>query len=366
MDTGFIVMNDKTYPLFTRFLDRLDVARAATDMSFSYWCRASGMQYGSSSFNSLMAQRRNLVSPGFWKFLLEINRFFKLARRELKAGALDDISLDDFMTRYRFSNRFRDEYLLPMSAAIWSASDDDMARFPMAAFARFYENHGLLSATEHPQWYFIDGGSHTYVQAFLDQFPGTVHTGAGVRAVQQEENGITVLCDDGRAESFDKVIIAAHADETLKMLTDPTPEERRLLSHWRYSTNTVVLHTDTRFLPPNKGARASWNTVRDIDHTGRAPITVTYDMTRLQRLNTRNTYCVTLNPHTPVREDRHIQALTYTHPIFDFDSMATQPELAELNTKGDILFCGAYFGYGFHEDGVRSGVEAARHLGGDF
>ena len=365
IDTGFIVMNDKTYPLFRRFLSQLNVETAETTMSFSYFCKASGLEYGSSGLNSIMAQRKNILSPGYWKFLVEITRFFKIVRNGLESGSLKGITLGEFVQREKFSSRLANHYLLPMSAAIWSASDSDMQRFPMESFARFYENHGLLSAKVHPQWFFVKGGSQTYVRAFLKQFTGTVHTESPIRSLRRNDSGISLALPDGSRKNFDSVVIAAHADEALAMLEDASETENRLLSPWRYSTNKVYLHDDESYLPPNLRARSSWNTIREPGHGNESPITLTYDMSRLQKLNSNKTYCVTLNPARPVPAENLLESMIYTHPVFDFPAIETQTALSELNGKRNTWFCGSYFGYGFHEDAVRSSVAVARKFGVD-
>ncbi len=363
VDTGFIVMNDKTYPLFIRLLSRLKVELAETDMSFSYYCKGTGLQYGSSSLNSILAQRKNIANPAYWKFLLEIIRFFRTVRRCLEKGSMGRVTLEDFIREQGFSHRFRDQFLLPMSAAIWSASDREMTQFPMEAFARFYDNHGLLTVRDHPQWYFVKGGSQSYVTAFLNQFPGTVHTGSPVRSIGRADTGVTLTLSDGTQKDFDAVVIAAHADEAFSLLADPSPEEKRLLSPWRYSKNRVILHTDTALLPTNIRARASWNTIREPGHRSTSPVTVTYDMTRLQNLATDTTYCVTLNPANPIPEEHILASMVFTHPIFDFPAMDTQSGLPGLNGVRNTWFCGSYFAYGFHEDAVRSSVSVGRQFG---
>lgn len=363
VDTGFIVMNDKTYPLFTRFLDRLQVQRSETTMSFSYYCKKTGLQYGSETLDSVFAQRKNIFRPSYWSFLYDIVRFFKVVKQQLYTERLKGISLADFLSREGFSTTFRDQYLLPMSAAIWSASYSDMGEFPMESFARFYENHGLLSVNDHPQWYFIRGGSHSYVKAFLSQFPGKVLTESPVQSVTRHSDGVDIQLKNGETKSFDRVVIAAHADEALALLSDPSRHERELLSAWRYSENKTYFHTDTSFLPPNERARSSWNAVREAGQDAVSPITVTYDMTRLQALDTSNIYCVTLNPATPIDPSKVIASMTYTHPIFDFPAIKTQSMLHQLNGEQNTWFCGSYFGYGFHEDAVRSAVNVGKDLG---
>ena len=363
VDTGFIVMNDRTYPLFSRFLSSLDVKTSKTDMSFSYYCRMTGLQYGSSGLNSLLAQRKNILNPGYWRFLGEITRFFKVVQKRLKDGSLKGLTLAEFIHQENFSSRLTDNYLLPMSAAIWSASDRDIMGFPMESFARFYDNHGLLSATKHPQWYFVTGGSRTYVEAFLKQFSGQVFTGSPVQSLHRDDSGVSIRTADGSRKDFDAVVIAVHADEALQLLEDPSEQEHHLLSPWRYSNNMVYLHNDTSLLPPNPRARSSWNTIRDHGHRSESPITVTYHMNRLQKLQSRTDYCVTLNPSRPVAEKYILDSMLYTHPVFSFAAMDTQSGLNELNGKRHTWFCGSYFGYGFHEDAVRSSVAVGRQFG---
>ena len=225
----------------------------------------------------------------------------------------------------------------------------------MVSFARFFDNHGLLTLHRQPQWYYVAGGSHTYVQAFLKQFSGRVHTDATIAAIQRDDQGVTIQEANGQAHRFDQVVIAAHADEALGMLADPTAEERRLLGTWRYSTNETVLHTDLRWMPTNRRAWASWNVFRSAGADERAGVTLTYHMNRLQQLQTQRQYLVTLNPFAPIAEDRIIARMSYTHPTYTAESLATQRELPRLNGVRRTCYCGAYFGHGFHEDAARAG-----------
>ncbi len=365
VDTGFIVLNDRTYPVLNRFLRRLGVAIRKSDMSFSYYCERSGFQYASRNLDSLFAQRPRLADPLHWCLLLEILVFNRLVLRQLRRGELDGLTLGQFLRRFRFSTRLRERYLFPMVAAIWSAPELETDRFPMPTFARFFDNHGLLTLRDHPQWYTVAGGSHTYVRAFLDQFPGEVHKGAAVAAIRREADGVVLQESDGRTRKFDRVVIAAHADEALELLSDPSQEERRLLGAWRYSANRTYLHTDTRWMPVNPRAWASWNFIRPARAAAGAPVTLTYHMNRLQGLRTRRPYLVTLNPPEPIEKDRIIARMTYTHPVFTFDSIDTQKDLPRLNGVRHTYFCGSYFRYGFHEDAARSGAQAAAAVGTD-
>jgi len=363
VDTGFIVLNDRTYPLFNRLLARLGVATRATDMSFSYACRRTGMEYASRNLGALFAQRRTLFDPGHLHMLAEILRFNRLVRRRLATGRLAGTTLGRFLRVHGFGPRFRERYLIPMVAAIWSAPDAEAADFPMAAFARFFENHGLLTVTDQPQWRFVAGGSHRYMQAFARAFTGTLHLSAPVAGIRRRVEGVRLTLADGTVHDHDRVVIPAHADEALRLLEDPSPDERRLLSAWRYSRNRVILHTDPVWMPANRRAWASWNYLRAIEGSGRSPVTVTYHMNRLQRLATVNDYFVTLNPpHLPAA-GRLVAEMTYHHPTYTSASLATQGELARLNGRRHTDFCGSYFAYGFHEDAVRSAVAVAARFG---
>lgn len=363
VDTGFIVLNDRTYPRFNRLLEQLEVPIQASEMSFSYYCEQSGFQYASRNVNSLFARRRNLFDIGYLRLLLDIPRFNRTARRELALGSLTSLTLGRFLEKYRFNNRFREQYILPMAAAIWSSPDDDVADFPMETFARFFSNHGLLNVSDQPQWYVVKGGSHTYIKAFRERFQGDIIPDTPVRDIRRGTDAVTLTMSDGRQHHLDHVVIATHADEAFQLLQDPTEDEQRLLGAWHYSTNQVFLHTDPRFMPSNRRAWASWNYTRETGASGRAPVTLTYHMNRLQRLETRRPYFVTLNPGRAIDDAQVIACLTYTHPMFSFDSLATQPQLARLNGTNRTSYCGSYFGYGFHEDAVRAATLVAESFG---
>jgi len=363
VDTGFIVLNDRTYPLFIAFLSQFKVPIRKTDMSFSYFCRETGLQYASRNFDAIFAQRRNLLRPSFWRLLLGIIHLNAKTTKKLQEGTLGTITLGDYLKEEKFSRSVIEEYLIPMAAAIWSTPDAQMMDFPAESFFRFFENHGLLNVTHHPQWYFVDGGSHTYIRAFLDGFSGEAQANREVRAIRRTDSRPMVTLQNGAERQFDRVVIAAHADEAYAMLADPSEEERRLLSPWRYTNNYTVLHTDISLLPPNRRAWASWNYLKDQGTETLSPVTVTYDMKRLQNLNTERVYCVTLNPLRPIPGEHIIGEFEYTHPTYTFESLQTQNDLPNLNGKRNTYFCGSYFGYGFHEDAVRSAVAVAEKFG---
>ncbi len=364
VDTGFIVLNDRTYPLFNRLLGRLEVAIRPSDMSFSYYSAASGFQYASRNLNALFAQRRNLANPTHLYMLTEILRFNHAARRSLERNALGGLTLGDFLRQMRMSRAFRTRYILPMAAAIWSSPDDDVMDFPMATFARFFENHGLLSVRDMPQWYYVHGGSHTYVQAFRRRFKGRIFTQTPACGLKRDDAGIDLRLADGSTRRHDIAVVALHADEAFGLLEDPTPDEKRLLGPWRYSRNQVILHTDREWMPPLERAWASWNYYRAPGDNRRAPITLTYHMNRLQQLRTRRPYFVTLNPPRPIAARDTVATFTYHHPMYTFASLETQAELPRLNGCRRTFYCGSYHGYGFHEDAVRAAVQTSTPLGG--
>lgn len=363
VDTGFIVLNDRTYPLLNRLFRRLGVEIRPSDMSFSYCCRRTGLEYASRDLDSLFAQRRNLLDPTFWWMLGEILRFNRAARQGLAAGTLQALTLGRFLRRGRFGLRLQRQYIFPMVAAIWSAPDLAVEDFPMETFARFFHNHGLLALRRQPQWYYVAGGSWSYIRAFTRGFRGEIRTGAPVRALRRLPEGVALTLADGSQRRFDRAVVALHADEALRLLADPDAEERRLLGAWRYSANRVVLHGDIRWMPSNPRAWASWNVLRPADADPRHPVTLTYHMNRLQRLPTRHPYFVTLNPESPIAEHWVHDTAVLHHPVYTFASLRTQPELPGLNGRRHTWFCGSYFGFGFHEDGCRAGAAVGQALG---
>lgn len=363
VDTGFIVLNDRTYPLLTALFSQLGVSITETDMSFSYYCRESGLQYASSNLNTIFAQRFNLIRPSFWRLLFGIVQLNSKTRQQLHQGRLGNMTLGEYLKQERFSQVLIKDYLIPMAAAIWSTPDVTMMDFPAESFFRFFDNHGLLNVTDQPQWYFVSGGSHTYVRAFLDVFKGHVLANHRVIKVRRTDSGPVITLHDGSEEQFDCVIIAAHADEAYTMLADPTQEEILLLSPWKYTHNYTVLHTDISLLPPNRRAWASWNYLRERNVEEKSPVTVTYHMNRLQNLKTVRNYCVTLNPVKPIPREHIVREMEYTHPMYTFDALETQRNLPNFNGQKNTYFCGSYFGYGFHEDAVRSAVEVTKKFG---
>lgn len=362
VDTGFIVLNYKTYPNFIRFLQQLSVATQRTEMSFSYYDPQSGLCYATRSLNTFFAQRANLLKPWYWRFLFEIKRFLLQTRLDYYEDRLADLTLGEYLRKLNYSEHLIDKFVVPWSAAIWSASDFKMLEFPMKTFARFYENHGLLSVKETVPWYFVKGGSATYVRAFLKTFRGRTFKQKPVKGVRRRPE-VAVTFEGGGREIFDKVVIATHADEAFRLLEDPSDHEKRLLGAWKYSQNRVLLHTDTDWMPENRRSWASWNYIRRPENRADSPITLTYHMNRLQNLKARKDYLVTLNPCGDIGKETVVKEIHCTHPLYSFSAFESQDELARLNGADNTFFCGSYFGYGFHEDGVKSAVDVGRHFG---
>lgn len=362
VDTGFIVFNDRTYPHFETFLDRLGVASRLSEMSFSFCCRQSGLVYAGNNFNGLFAQRRNLLRPGFWRFLREILRFCRTARADLAQGRVPAVDLAAYLRRHRFSAFMTENYLLPMAAAIWSAPPGAVGSFPAEPFLRFFLNHGLLSLRNRPNWKTVAGGSHSYVKAFLAGFKGQLRLNGPIASIVRDNLGVRLHLGAGQEESFDRVVIATHADQALRLLADPDEREERLLGPWRYQKNHTVLHTDSARLPHLGRARSSWNFIRERQDDAHSPVSVTYYMNCLQGLKSRRDYCVTLNHEGDFAPGSVIAEMDYHHPQYSFAAMETQAGLPELNGRRHSYFCGSYFGYGFHEDAVRSAVAVGRHF----
>lgn len=363
VDTGFIVMNEKNYPELTWFLARLGVKTQASDMSLSVQVPSRKVLYSSDFPSGIFAQLRNLWSPSFYRMIRDILRFYRKTLADLTAGRLSPgITLGEYLKQGGYSEPFIEDHLVPMAAAIWSVPPGRVADFPVLTFARFYQNHGLLSLTEKPQWRTIAGGSHAYVRAFEKNFNGKILLKTPVTGIKRTSGQVEVQTAAG-SHSFDRVVIACHADEALSLLKDPSSEESRLLGSWRYSVNRTLLHADAGVMPPSRRAWASWNVFRENSAAGDPPVAVTYFMNRLQRLRTSTDYFVTLNRESRIDPAKVLGGFLYHHPTYDFASLGSQEGLPKLNGQRNTYFCGSYFGHGFHEDAIRSGFQAAALLG---
>ncbi|WP_336814453.1 NAD(P)/FAD-dependent oxidoreductase [Bosea sp. MMO-172] len=362
VDTGFIVYNEATYPNFIALMDHLRVATQPTEMSFAVSLDGGRLEYSGTSVTGLFAQRSNLVRPRFWAMLQGITRFYRDASRDAVAGGAAGVSLGDYLAAGGYGAAFRDDHLLPMAAAIWSAPCAEILSYPAAAFLRFHHNHGLLQLTDRPVWRTVTGGSSTYVQKLRTGFSGEVRAGSPVRQVRRGTNAVD-LTGDGWTETFDQVVFATHADQTLAMLADPGPGEIEALGAFRYSRNRAVLHGDTALMPKRRRAWASWN---HIGHRAQpdSACAVTYWMNRLQGLPDERPFFVTLNPPDMLREETVLHEEIYEHPLFDAAALEAQERLWSLQGVRRSWFCGAYFGSGFHEDGLQAGLAVAEALGG--
>ena len=360
VDTGFIIYNERTYPLYSRLLADLGVATRATDMSFSTACRRCNLEFGSAGLGALFAQRKNVTRPRHWALLAEILRFFRAGTVSLHDHRAVNLTLGEWLTRRGISRGAIDHFILPMGAAVWSTSARDMLDFPAEPFLRFQHNHGMMNIVGAPRWRTVVGGSQTYVRALLERHHLKVQRAQPVERIERDERGVALRLPGG-TRRFDRVIVATHSDQALQLLAQPTLDERKTLGALRYIANDVFLHTDESFLPQPR-ARASWN-YRTEDCRAPEPLVgVTYWMNRLQGLDGPEQYMVTLNPTRPIDPARVIRRFGYAHPRYDFAALRAQTQLARLQGRAGTYFCGAYFGYGFHEDGLRSGIEAAAIL----
>ncbi|MBP5969994.1 NAD(P)/FAD-dependent oxidoreductase [Pseudomonas iridis] len=361
VDTGFIVFNDWTYPNFIRLLGQLGVSFKPTEMSFSVNDPDSGLEYNGNNLNSLFAQRRNLLSPGFWGMLRDILRFNKEAQRDLNELRIDaDMTLDDYLKAGGYGERFILHYIVPMGAAIWSMSMAEMLNFPLQFFVRFFKNHGLLSVSDRPQWQVIEGGSSAYIAPLTAAFKDRIRLNCPVKRVDRDEHGVVIHSPAG-IEHFDKVVFACHSDQALQILASPSEAERAILGALPYADNEVVLHTDTQLLPTRKLAWASWN--YRLSGAGHTHAAVTYGMNILQGIESDTTFCVSLNQSAGINPDKVLARFTYAHPQFSLAAVAAQNRWAELDGVRHTHYCGAYWANGFHEDGVVSALRVAAAFG---
>jgi uncharacterized protein len=357
IDTGFIVFNDRTYPNFIALLAELGVESQPSAMSFSVHNELSGLEYNGTTLNSLFAQRRNLFRPTFHRMLRDILRFNREAPALLESA--NEIPLGDYLAQRCYSREFIRDYLIPMGAAIWSTDPARMLSFPARFFVRFFQNHGMLSVNNRPQWRAIRGGSARYVEKLIAPFRGRIRLNTPIEMVRRLPDRVMVKARGVEPERFDDVFLACHADQALRMLVDATPLEREVVGAFGYQKNEAVLHTDTGLLPRTRRAWAAWNY-----HVAPAQsaATLTYNMNILQNLESCHTFCVTLNRTSDIAPGRIIKRLTYEHPLYTPAAVAAQRRQHEVNGVNRTYFCGAYWRYGFHEDGVVSALQAVDHL----
>ena len=370
VDTGFLVLNERTYPQLQRLLRELDVPIAKSEMSFSVQVPDIGLEWSGNDLNTVFAQRRNLLRPHFWRMLSDVLRFNRIATAVAEAAREDELDepIDTFLRRHRFSDAFRDWYFLPMIGCIWSCPLDQMLRFPIATMIRFCHNHGLIQVANRPQWYTVRGGARRYVDKMLAFVPDA-RLNTPVRSVRRltsghVDAGVAVSTDAG-TEHFDEVVMACHSDQSLALLADPTPAEARVLGAIRYHPNRAVLHTDTSVLPKRRRAWAAWNyerPARDPARGDHVAVCLHYLLNRLQPLPFSAPVLVSLNPVAEPRADTILGSFDYAHPVFDMAAIAAQPHVAALQGERRTWFCGAWTRYGFHEDGLMSGLAVSEAL----
>jgi len=367
VDSGFIVHNDRTYPLLRRLFAELDVEVHPTEMSMSIHCDGCGLEYaGGRGATGIFAQRRRIADPRFLRLLTSIKRFQRLALALLESeeSPVDPQTYDDFLRRHGFSDHFVAHYAIPVVACVWSSGQDSALAYPARYLFEFLEHHGFLSISGSPQWFTVRGGSQSYVKKVTSAV-GDVRSSTPIRAVSRKPDGVELLDAHGTVHRADSVVIATHADDALALLTDATDDERRVLGAFEYSRNETVLHRDATLLPDAEPARSSWNYRMD-DCSSRTDTTaVTYWMNRLQGIESDEPFVVTLNSTDRIDDSKIVATMQYTHPIYTTASVAAQRELASLSTDR-TAYAGAYHGWGFHEDGCRSGVQAAASLGVDW
>ncbi|KTC25271.1 FAD-dependent oxidoreductase [Pseudomonas putida] len=361
VDTGFIVFNDWTYPNFIRLLDQLGIASRPTEMSFSVHDPQTAHEYNGNTLNSLFAQRRNLLSPPFWGMLYDILRFNRQALNDLEQQRVNDtLSLGDYLYMNGYGERFIDHYIVPMGAAIWSMPLAQMLGFPLQFFVRFFKHHGLLSVNDRPQWRVVEGGSRSYLAPLCAPFAERIRLNCPVLGVTRDADGVSLFSRAGM-ERYDKVVFACHSDQALLMLHDPSQAEREILGALHYADNDVALHTDTRLLPRRPLAWASWN--YRLGGSQSQPAAVTYNMNILQGIDAPQTFCVSLNQTGAIDPGKVLGRYTYAHPQFSLAGVRAQARHAELCGARHSYYCGAYWGNGFHEDGVVSALRVAAQFG---
>jgi predicted NAD/FAD-binding protein len=362
VDTGFIVYNELNYPNLTALFDHLGVRTKESDMSFAASLNGGAMEYSGTDLNGLLGQRLNLMRPRFWRMIADLLRFYREAPPFLNEPGCEELSLDDYLRRGNYSESFANDHLLPMGAAVWSTTAREMRDYPAAAFIRFFQHHGLLLLKDRPQWRTVDGGSRQYVKRITESYRHRIRFG-GARSVRRLGGKVVVDDHQGNSEIYDHVVIATHADEAYRLLADPDPLERQLLGGWRYTNNRAVLHSDASLMPRRRRVWSSWNFIGGQGERG-GDLCVTYWMNRLQSLDPSDSLFVTLNPAHEPAPGTIIREFDYTHPYFDRAALAAQKDLWSLQGHRRTWYCGSYFGYGFHEDALQSGLAVAEQLGG--
>jgi predicted NAD/FAD-binding protein len=360
VDTGFIVFNKENYPNFVKLMERLGVPYQPSNMSFSVQCEQTGLEYCPSTLNSLFAQRSNLFRPSFYRMLLEVFRFRREAQEILRAND-HETTLGAYLEERGYSQIFINHFIIPMGAAIWSTDPKKFMEFPAHSFVQFFNNHGFLNVKDQPQWQVIKGGSQSYVKPLTRPYRDKVRLNCPVESIQRHTDYVEVRPRHGEVERFDQVVIAAHSDQALALLADPSDAEKEILGSIAYQENLTILHTDSSLLPKRRGVWASWNYHIPRQELGR--VALTYYMNMLQSLTAPIDFCVTLNRPDIIDRTKIIREFNYHHPVYTPQGPMAQKRRREINGVYHTYFCGAYWGYGFHEDGVNSALAVCKHFG---
>ncbi len=360
VDTGFIVFNLKTYPNFSNLMKKLGIAWKSSNMSFSVQCRKTGLTFSPSTLNSLFVQRKNLFRPAFYRMIRDALRFRRESLELIESDSYE-MTLDEYLRDKGYSQGFIEHFIIPMGEAIWSADPVKFRAFPARYFVEFFNNHGFLNIRNQPQWLVIQGGSREYIEPLTRPYKERIRLNCPVRSIHRYPDRVEVRSTAAEPETFDQVVIAAHSDHALAMLADPSVAEQEILGAIPYQENVAVLHTDRSLLPPKRCAWASWNYHIPESDTGR--VAMTYDMNILQGLDAESEFCVTLNMSDAVSSDQEIRRMIYHHPVYTPPGLSARRRHEEINGVNRTFFCGAYWGYGFHEDGVKSALSVCRHFG---
>ena len=364
LDMGFIVFNAPCYPNLVQLFKHLDVEHQLSDMSFGVSIDKGRLEYSSLGLKGLFAQTRNLFRPRFISLLLDIMRFYREAPKDLAARAREDYRLGDYLKDRNYGRAFIDDHLLPQAAAIWSTSANQIMDYPFRAFIAFFENHGLLQIMDRILWRSVIGGAQAYLKKLTPSFADRIVTNTAIRTVLRNRNGVVLVDQHGQQHAFDQVVFATHANTTLTTLANASEAEIETLEAFTYTPNEVVLHTDTAFMPKRRAAWSSWNYMGERSASNEQQLCVTYWMNLLQVLKTDKNYFVTLNPTHAVDPAKVIKRIVFEHPLFNSEAIAAQERLGDLQGQNRSWFCGAYFGSGFHEDGLQSGLAVAEAITG--
>jgi len=363
VDTGFIVFNPVNYPNLVQLFTELGVANCETDMSFAVSVDEGSLEYSGSGLNGLLAQKRNLIRPSFWRMTKDLLRFYRESSEWLNKPELESMTLEQLLKAGRYSDEFIYHHLLPMGAAIWSTPVDQMLQYPALSFLRFCQNHGLVQLNDRPQWHTVINGSRCYVEKIAHELSGKIRLNSRIHKIIRADDQVIIEDHHGNYEYYDDVVLACHSDQALALLDKPTAEEQRLLGCFPYQRNKAYLHLDASLMPKREAVWSSWNYMASGDKS-KQQVSVTYWMNKLQPLNTETPVFVSLNPLQEPESGKIIRSFFYDHPSFGYQSLAAQRELWSLQGVKNTWFCGAYFGYGFHEDGLQSGLAVAEQLGG--